>query len=115
MNRKFDQNLTLSVPTTTFSFETMDLQTTLLLRGAWLSPVMLGGGLKAHVAWEAGKGYELGMGFALSLSYEFLFNRSILYVEGAYLPLVTRADTALDPMVDKLLNQYVRFGYRYVF
>jgi len=115
LSRTFEQNLALSLPTTQPSFKTPSVETTMLYRLAHLSPVMIGLGMKARIGWESDVGYELGLGFALSLSYEFLFSRGIVFVEGSYLPWITAQGTAVDPVVQDMVRQYVRFGYRHVF
>ncbi|HBO36781.1 MAG TPA: hypothetical protein DD633_09595 [Sphaerochaeta sp.] len=76
---------------------------------------MAGLGLKARLGWEQGVGYELGAGFALSLSYEFLFSRGIVFVEGSYLPWITAQGSAIDAVIQDMVRQYIRFGYRHVF
>ena len=115
LSRTFEQNLALSLPTVAPSLETLGIETTMLYRLPHLSPVMAGMGLKARLGWEQGEGYELGVGFALSLSYEFLFSRGIVFVEGSYLPWITAQGTAVDRVVQDMVRQYVRFGYRHVF
>lgn len=114
LSRTFEQNLAFSLPTFSPSFERASLQTTMLYRFAYFSPVMAGLGLKAQLGWEGQAGYELGLGFALSLSYEFLFSRGIVFVEGSYLPWITAQGAAVDSSVQDMVRQYVRFGYRQV-
>jgi len=114
LSRTFEQNLALSLPSASPSFETPSVQTTMLYRFGHFSPLMIGMGMKAQLGWEHAVGYELGLGFALSLSYEFLFSRGIVFVEGSYLPWITAQGSAIDASVRDMVRQYIRFGYRQV-
>ncbi len=115
LNRTFEQNLALSLPMRAPSLQAAGIETTMLYRLPHFSPVMAGLGLKARLGWEQGVGYELGAGFALSLSYEFLFSRGIVFVEGSYLPWITAQGSAIDAVIQDIVRQYIRFGYRHVF
>ncbi len=114
LSRTFEQNLAFSVPTSNPSLQTPNIQTTLVYRFSQLSPLVLGLGLKARAGWETTVGYEIGVGVALSLSYEFLFSRGILFIEGSYLPWITKQGSAVDASIADMMSQQLRFGYRQV-
>ena len=118
LNRSFEQQLFLSLPTVSTNpssyFETAGVGTVILARTRRFSPVVVGLGIRSIMVWEQGKGTAVGLGFASTLSYEFIANRGVLFLEGSYTPWKTEIGSPTSPLVDKQVGQYLRFGYHHI-
>ncbi len=118
ITRRFEQQLTFSLPTLVTTpdnyWEAPAVSTSVLFRTTSTRPVVLGIGGKALLSWETTNGMILGLGLGISVSYEFIGKRGILFVEGSYLPYSVELGTLSTTLGEQQIEQYVRFGYRYV-
>ncbi len=118
LNRSFEQQLFFSLPTVEGSpssyLDTAGIGTVIFARTKRFSPAVIGLGLKSLMVWEQDKGVSVGLGFSLKLSYEFIAQRGVLFLEGSYIPWDTTIGTISSALVNKQLKQYLRFGYQHI-
>ncbi|RFU95441.1 hypothetical protein DYP60_05350 [Sphaerochaeta halotolerans] len=119
LGRRAEQHLAFSLPTINGSVEEYwkapVLGASVSVRSLRFQPLVLSGGIKSQISWESTKGYILGLGGALALSYEFIGKGGVFFLEGSYLPWVTTQGTLSTNLGEKQLKQYMRLGYRRAF
>ena len=118
LNRSFEQQLYFTVPTVEGRFPsyfvTSGVGTVISARTARFSPFVIGLGLKSQMIWEQDSGVEVGLGFASTLSYEFIGSRGVLFLEFSYIPWTTTIGTTPSVLIDPLMHQYLRLGYHHI-
>jgi hypothetical protein len=115
LTRSFEQNLSIQFPFVQGATTPMAATVNVLYRTQRLNPVVIGLGPTARIAWQKEQGFTLGGGFMLSVGWEVLAKREILFVEGAYIPFKTSVWGPLDVPGERLVDQYIRIGWRHLF
>lgn len=123
LTRSIDQNFTLSLPLLgaldsgddPFSYPVASMN--LLLKKKVGSTVAIGVGPTFRMGWEYEKAIYLQAGLLLQLSLEAVGVRDILFCELGYLPNAWKWQDrpASSTMLEKGIEQFIRFGYRHAF
>lgn len=120
LTRSFEQNLSSGFPTVQGNldatlFDTPVVQANLLYRFNQVNPLVLGLGLSTRLSWQNTSTYALGLGLTAQASYEFVANHFIPFVQVTYMPWTITRGTSPSPLLKSQIDEYLRFGLRYVF
>jgi len=115
LTRSFEQNLSIQFPFVQGSATPMAGMVNVLYRTQRFNPLIIGAGPTARIAWQKEQGFTIGGGVMLSIGWEVLGKREILFIEGAYIPFKTTVWGPLDAPAAKLVDQYIRIGWRHLF
>ncbi len=120
LTRSFEQNLSFGVPTMSNSFDATLFdkpvaQANLLYRFNQAKPFVLGLGLSTRLGWESSSTFVMGLGLTAQLSYEFLANHLVPFVQATYMPWTTTMGSPSSDTLKNEVEEYLRFGLRYIF